>query len=550
MYIALQDAQSKAALIHGNKIPLGHVLQYINLLSAEEKQWGDWMINSFGDENFTRIQEVLIETENKGLEKVARYFPMLRQDFYHDFADEVADGILRASWASRKGVQKDFTIARQQIADNHQKPIRLGATSIWRDQTVKQERYIAAAKLVKKMRAVSLNENFKHAITQEFGVEAFKIINGFINDYANPNIYKARDGAARATQVLRKNYATAKLAFNFTTVIKQIPSAVLYLRHAGVPHMAASLAQFALSPGKIIQKVGEKDPQVKARSINREMDEYRAVDKSRYDQIVKKVGAVGFWSISWMDKIAVTIGWNAVYEKAKSQGLSESEAIEKAQTATLQTQPAGRAKDVAAIYRSEKGFSWFLMFSNQLNQIFNLSTADLYLDAKTMISQTMSMEERRAAAGRAFGTVAALAINAVAMGFISRGFTSFDEDDEDAGDKILTILTDIVMQELNSITLAGPSIVAGAKGQHYARGAEPVSLFYETGSAVTKLKEAIQKGEFDEDDMNQFFRLLESAGTLAGYPSVFARRVRRTFFDDEFMPQFEIGELFGVRGSE
>jgi len=515
MYVAMQDKQSAEALVHGNKIPVAVVNQYISQLTPEQKRWGDWMIDSFGQENFDRIQEVLIDTENRGMAKVSRYFPMLRQDNYDDFASEVADSILRTTWAGRSGVNKKFTLSRVNIAARNQRPIRLGATAIWRDQVAKQEKYISSAHLVRRLRGVFGDKDVQQAIVSQYGTEAKRIIDKYINDFTNPNIYANQDGFSRTMRILRNHYSTAVLAYNATTVLKQLPSSLLYLSEVGPLHLAASWGKFLSNPMKMVREVEGMDPQVRARSMNRFMEEIKLADKSRYEKIVSQVGNAGFLAIAAADKMAVTIGWKAVYDAKISQGLSEAEAITAAQTATLRTQPAGRAKDLAAIYRTDSGLNWFLMFSNQLNQIFNLTVYDLPNSIK------------RGEAARAFGIIAGVSLNALAMGVIARKRIWDDEADpeERAGQAGM----DLLQQLVSSVPVVGGSIVSGAQGYGFMRGIDPFPLAHDTGA----LARALSDGTIEMSDVKSTIRLLEAAGTMAGLPVVAQRRLRNMLLDDD-----------------
>ena len=51
-------------------------------------------------------------------------------------------------------------------------------------------------------------------------------------------------------------------------------------------------------------------------------------------------------------------------------------AVRLAQNATLRTQPAAAPKDLAQLYATNEFANWFTMFTNQLNQIYNIATYD------------------------------------------------------------------------------------------------------------------------------------------------------------------------------
>jgi len=79
----------------------------------------------------------------------------------------------------------------------------------------------------------------------------------------------------------------------------------------------------------------------------------------------------------------VTIGWNAVYESYMAKGASQEEAMQKAQFVTLQTQPASHPKDIPHLYATNNEIlNLFLQFTNQVNKVWNITTHDLYTQAK------------------------------------------------------------------------------------------------------------------------------------------------------------------------
>lgn len=81
--------------------------------------------------------------------------------------------------------------------------------------------------------------------------------------------------------------------------------------------------------------------------------------------------------IMQMDKYAVLSVYDSVY-RHQLKTKSEMEARDIAHKAVIKTQPQGGVKDLPAIYRTNNEFiRMTLMFSNQLNQIWNMIRADL-----------------------------------------------------------------------------------------------------------------------------------------------------------------------------
>jgi len=216
----------------------------------------------------------------------------------------------------------------------------------------------------------------------------------------------------------------------------------LYLGECGPGHLLSSAADFAMHPFEMMEFVTSRDPQVKHRKIERELEELKLADAALYSRMQKAVGRVGMMGIYAMDRAAITIGWKAVYD-ANVNTVGETEAIRLAQNATLRTQPEAHAKDIADLYAKAEAYNWFLMFTNQLNQIYNLTTYDIpsnvrqgkYYDA--LLQTTVFL------------------ITAMVIWIITNKMLPEEPDD---------VVEAILEQFINSLPLIGRYIVSGAEG--------------------------------------------------------------------------------------
>ncbi len=147
--------------------------------------------------------------------------------------------------------------------------------------------------------------------------------------------------------------------------------------------------------------------------------------------------------IIWMDGVVRTVGWNAVYQKNIDLGIEHVEAVREAQNATLRTQPAAHAKDIANLYASSEYLNWFTMFTNQLNQIYNIVTYDTFASWNNKQYQEAAMR------------MLAVSINAVMIWTIANQKAPDDEDD------LIDAFTDAF---LNMVPLLGRSMAAAKDG--------------------------------------------------------------------------------------
>ena len=268
----------------------------------------------------------------------------------------------------------------------------------------------------------------------------------------------------------------------------------------------SSVAEFVDNPFEVIDRVREKDPQIRQGSVEREITELRNANKKAYEKIISQVGRVGFSGIVAMDTVVKSIGWNAVYKKSLQNGASEAEAVQEAQNVTLRTQPAARSKDVASLYAKSEYLNWFTMFTNQLSQIYNIATFDTF----AFIKNRQYKKAMLASMG--------LAVNALAIWAIAN--KRLPEDEED-------VLQALGETATNAIPLVGKSITSGTKG--YGDNTLPVF------KAAQVLGKTLPIGEQEAEAED----ILEAVGVLGGFPVVATKRVY------QFIEEGELIELFG-----
>jgi hypothetical protein len=490
--------KSALAITFGNRIS-GRVLEAIrHHVETEDPRLAElvrWMIGEY-DQHFGRLENAFIEVEQRRLLKEDNYLPMRRQELdYTPDARQILNELIERAHYKKAYAEKGMTIQRQDIPDEYQKPIRLDLWGLWAEQVERQEQFIHFAAVTKDLHAVVSHEAFRNAVKQEAGEDIYKALRDYVSRVANPHIYKAYGAAERISRTLRRHTAMAYLAFNLVTMGKQLPSLLYYLGDVGPGRLLASAAQFAQSPRALIEKVKALDPQVAHTALERVMEELRA-DHSLHQSLVRKLGEAGMAGIYWMDSVARTIGWNAVYEQALAEGKSQDEAVRLAQNATLRTQPAASAKDLAAIYTNSEAFNWFLMFSNQLSQIYNITTYDIP-------RAWANGQYQRAALSMAGMSLAALMMWALS----NRRMPEEPKDLADAaGD-----------QFLGMIPVFGSALLAGKRG--FGGGAiVPLELAQNLSAAATRTLE----GKAGRRDMEA---VLEAAAIAAGVPYIGPKRV-------------------------
>jgi len=496
VYCANQNHLAKLALMYGNNLNENMINNVIANLTENEKTWGDFIISEY-ETRYDVLREKVIEVENRDMGYEEKYTPIRRTEVdYSTHTEEILDAILQREHLRRTYAERGFTIRRKDVPAEFQKPIRLNVTSVWASQINKQEQYIHLAELVRDLHKIAGDRDFRATVQQQFGKEFNKIIKNYIDRVANPNIYKSYNSLENLSRRLRQNAVIAYLAYNLVTMAKQVPSMFLYLQDAGPVHLLSSAMEFVGHPIEMVKMVREKDPQVKHRSIERELEEMKNRNPERYNSILAKFGKAGMKGIYLFDSVARTIGWNAVYQKALKSDMSEIEAVRLAQNATLRTQPAAAAKDVAQLYATNEFANWFTMFTNQLNQIYNIATYD-------MKGYLINAEYQKATLA-----FTGLSLTALFIWVITK--RRLPEDREDWIDVAAE-------QALNAVPLVGKSIMAGKRGW----GGTEIPAF-ELPKAAGRALGAVAEGKFDEKDMKA---IAEGIAVVSGVPYIGPKRV-------------------------
>lgn len=501
VYVGWKNPLKKAALMFGNNIDEELAQKVIAELETNEKALGDWIIDEY-DNNYQRLRQAYIEHTGEDLGSEESYTPIRRVELTYDpLAQQIADQLLARHNLKKGFPERGFTKARiREIPPAFQKPIRLGAFSTWIGQVNEQEHYIHYAVLIKKLHKILADDQLTEAIKQKFGPDYHEAMKNYLNRTASPTIYKSYEGIDKASRAMRKNVALTYLGINLVTMGKQLPSMALYLGECGPGHLLSSAADFAAHPFEMMEFVKARDPQVKHRKIERELEELKMADASAYSRMQKAIGHWGMMGIYAMDRAAITIGWKAVYD-ANVNRVGEEEAIRLAQEATLRTQPEAHAKDIADLYAKGEGYNWFLMFTNQLNQIYNLTTHDIpsnvrqgkYYDA---LLQTTGF-----------------VISALVIWIITNKRLPEELDD---------IPEAIAEQFINSLPLIGRYIVSGAEG--WAAGAPaPIEALANVSRVFAKDTKSSQKAK----------AVLELVSMLVGYPYIGTKRIVEAVVEEE-----------------
>jgi len=512
VYVYHQNARADAALRFGNRLSESQIRAIIDRLTPSQKALGDWIIAAC-ERRKGPLFRAVAETTNVVPEEEENYAPMRRVNAEFGTPEEQLITEIEHRAALKKGyADRGFSYARKDIPAEFQSPIDLDVVKIFIQQVDVQEHFIALAPVVNRLHRVFQSPEVRTAIKQQFADAFNKAVRDYINRVANPNIYKTYGDLDNLSRWLRRNVATAYLSFNVLTWAKQLPSLALYLRDAGVGHLLASALEFARGPRALMETVAKKDPTIKHRLIEREIEEmYAATEGS--GRWLDRVRRAGMAPIRLMDSVAVTIGWNAVYQ-ANLEEHGEAEAVRRARNATMRTQPAAAPEDLPGLYTTSEWLNWSLMFTNQLNQLYNIARYDLPRD----VARGGWPEAARSVAGM---VIAALLIQAIGG----------DEPPEELEGMPGYIAWAALVQQVNAIPLIGSAAMAYRKG--WRRDNPILRAPAETIAALLRM-----------DWMRAAKSGVHTLALLEGLPLVAAERTYRA------VAEGEPGELIGRRGKK
>jgi len=219
---------------------------------------------------------------------------------------------------------------------------------------------------------------------------------------------------------------------------------------------------------------------------------------AEFQRVVTKIGMKPMEAVDMWTRL---VGWKAVYDKAIAAKLSEEEAIRAAQTSTLRTQPSGRLKDLPLMYH-DRAAQMFLMFTRQLNQIWNMTTEDIPRDI------------RQGKVLHALADATALALTGIAIGTIGRKRLP-----DDAKEWTL----DLIGQFISGIPLVGNDILTGLQGYWWSgRG---VNLWGFGSALAQEAGKRIEHGGDLQDWADSFLGLTPELMKSLGLPGVAAGRI-------------------------
>jgi hypothetical protein len=540
MYAQRNNAEARPALIHGNGITEETFDKFIAWLEANRPKYtkGVEEIKKIIGEKKQTIADTMADSWNIVMKFVEDYFPMHRQ--LSDSDEEALDPLMateligdavvaKGHGVNYTAVNKAFTITREQIAERNQKPIKLDFIGTALRAIDTQEHFIAFSGIQKMYNNIKGDEAVRNSVIYNKGQAAWNTFDEYMNEVINPRVNMRSLGfIEQRLRETRKALGTFYLGFNIVTALKQYPSAHLALKYTTLGQLYKSMGKSLVSLKELEEKIFPMDPSLKNRIVERDIGEImQRVGKMRSkDWIVKgkviltaaqirelqvmeqRVGKAAFAMILNMDKRAVLAVYDAVYEHQRKT-VSEKEARDIASKAVLETQPQGRRVDLPKAHRTNNEFYRFsLMFTNQLNQIYNMYRWD-------MPREWAAGDRKKAMVG-----LASIMASSLMIYIASHGGAWPDDDEEMAA----AVFDAIGGSFLSAVPIAGNLIMSGIRG--YAPSISPLD------SMVQSAKYTVNKFKNDEEFEGMLDTVVQ-IGALTGRKIPFTQlnRTRKGLLD-------------------
>ncbi len=385
IYAVRGNKENLKAIVFGNKIPVKDVIAIVNNLSDTEKFAADNLTKMIG-KRYPALREAFIEYYNgtKDLGFVENgYVPMVRRGIRFNSQDEeFLDDYTQRVLYKNKYADKSMTKERTELSAENQNEIRLGLFENYYDHVQKREHFINLGNIVKDMQRFVNNKEWSEAVQSKFGDEYLKTIRRYADKVGNPRIYQSMSLMAKAVWALRKNAAIGYMGLNVLSAIKQPASWFLFMNEVGPLEMTAATSKLMMDFDNQIRFINKAAPQMKHRSLERELDELRRVSVKKFEEIQNKLGNASMQMLIRADKFTASAGWLAVYDKMTRLGFAEDDAIREATNAVLRTQGSALTKDLPEALTDER-LLILNQFQNFANNLYNIMTYDIPMRAST-----------------------------------------------------------------------------------------------------------------------------------------------------------------------
>ncbi|MBR0316736.1 MAG: hypothetical protein IJQ99_07715 [Synergistaceae bacterium] len=391
LYLGMRNPKKAKAILFGNFVnrlncspeeAQNMINELTSHLTENHKKAAELIIADH-EANKERINQSLIDARNEGMNFESDYTSVHRLEHrtnggFIDVNDEevIRNGMNEAGLLQR--IDNGFAISRQNISDQNQTPIQLGAFSNWLSDISKQENSAALNETASNLMSALLSkgENGKtllQTISDKFGDQMKKAVVSIFNDTFTDNRRIADEFLRGVSAAASRNMSVAYIAGNIGVYVMQATSYPLFLPFARPDYLFTSIFEFLQNPDEFLENVYQLSPSMRVTGgdpIDRAFLD--SINNTKWQSSMNKL----LQPTSQIDNITKSMGWWAVYKTNLKRGVPHEKAIREADKAVRLTQPPSSAKDTMRIARSGGLAALKMKFTSATAAFWNLTTYD------------------------------------------------------------------------------------------------------------------------------------------------------------------------------
>lgn len=217
-------------------------------------------------------------------------------------------------------------------------------------------------------------KKLRETIRDYWGVEAESAIRKWVEDIASGNSSQQGFGDTLA-RVLRANVSLVGIGFNLVTALVQPIGMLQTVAVLGPTWSAKGIGEFMLNPYGKWKEVCAKSQAMADRSRTRfrELTEIQALVNGTNGALKDKFMRGAYMPIVFMQALVDIPTWLGAYNKALSEGNTESRAVAIADRTVTDAQGGGRAQDLSGIERGGEWSKLFTVFYTFFNTALNIA---------------------------------------------------------------------------------------------------------------------------------------------------------------------------------
>ena len=215
------------------------------------------------------------------------------------------------------------------------------------------------------------NEDISDAIKRTLGLDAYNELRPWLNNIATS---MRKPDVTPLTTVMghfRRTSTVVNMGWKMTTAIVQPLGFFNTVEMLGGKWSAYGLTEYLANPAAAQRRVFEKSVMMRNRAKTFDRDVNEMINTSKRDNRLHQIQKTFLWHIGFMDLVVSVPTWLGAYEKARTAGLTEPQAIAEGDSMVRMSQSSGGAKDLANIQAGSDLQKMFTMFYSYFNVLYN-----------------------------------------------------------------------------------------------------------------------------------------------------------------------------------